>query len=103
MKFFIPASKTDEESNEVFESIRKFAELTMGWKVTNRKIFKIKYRHNSKDYTAEVGKDDPISREPVIAILESETYLICTPSRGVIRDMPILVGKKEAYSIEDFD
>ena len=56
----------------------------------------------AKDYCVEVGKPDPRNGELVIAILESITYLVCTPNRGVLRGMPILIGKSELKDIADF-
>jgi hypothetical protein len=29
-------------------------------------------------------------------------YLVCTPNRGVLRGMPLLVGKGDALQVEDF-
>jgi len=39
----------------------------------------------------------------LIAILESNTFLLCTPNRGVLRGEPIMVGKREVDYITDFD
>jgi hypothetical protein len=103
MKFFIPGTKDDREAQNILESIKIFAKTTTGWDVTDRKIFSIKYRDSGKDYVAEVGQQDQTTGETVIAILESNTFLVCTPNRGVIRAMPILVGKEEVYSIVDFE
>jgi len=38
----------------------------------------------------------------VLAILESNAYLICTPNRGGLRGESILVGKDEVSFIADF-
>lgn len=103
MKYFLPAAKDDGEAEETFQAIRKFAKMTLGWETSDRKIFRLKYKHDGKDYYAEVGKTDQDTGEIIIAILESNAYLICTPNRGVLRGMPLLVGKESAYSIEDFD
>jgi len=102
MKFFIPHAKDKKQEKTVYESTKKFAEDQLGWDIEDRKIFSIQYRHESKDYYAEVGKKEQVEGEEVIAILESTTYLICTPNRGVARGMPILVGKDEARSVVDF-
>ena len=75
----------------------------MGWSITERKIFSIRYVHNGKEYYAEVGKIERAVGEEVFAILESNTYLICTPSRGVFRGIPLLVGEQETISVVDFE
>lgn len=103
MKYFIPHSENASEAEQVLESIKKFVKMTIGFNTTDRRIYSIHFHHNGKDYFAEVGKPEPQINEEVIAILESNTFLICTPNRRVIRGMPILVGKEEVYSIEDFE
>ncbi len=103
MKFFVPHTTDDKQAEEVFESIRKFAETTTGWEMSSRRIFSLDYMHNSKTYHSEVGKLEREIGEPVIAILESTTYLVCTGSRGVVRGLPILVGMSEAFNVVDFD
>jgi hypothetical protein len=50
-----------------------------------------------------VGEPEEVTGEPVIAILQSNCLLICTPSRGVFRGMPILVGEDEVSYVEEFD
>jgi hypothetical protein len=42
-----------------------------------------------------------LTREPVIVILESTPFLICTPTRGVTRDLPVLAGRP--YRLIDFE
>jgi len=108
MKFFLPHAKNKEQAEKNYEAIKRFAKDTLGWNVKDRRIFRIKYTHDGKNHYAEVGKTEQIEGEEVIAILESGysdtiVYLICTPNRGVVRGMPILVGENEAYSVVDFD
>jgi hypothetical protein len=103
MKFFIPGAEEEAYAEEIYEAIKKFAKMTLGWDVTDRRIFSIKYRHNSSEYYDEVGKKSKMNGEEVTAILESNAFLICTPTRGELRDMPILVGKSSAISVVDFE
>ena len=51
----------------------------------------------------EVGKPDPHNHELALVILESTTYLVCTPNRGVVRGIPILVGKDKVEKTTDFE
>ena len=102
MKFFIPKTKDDAQAQEVWKSVKKFAEEMLDWEVSDRRIFSIAYQKHGKDYCVEVGKPDPRNGEIVIAILESVTYLVCTPNRGVLRGMPILVGESELKNITYF-
>jgi hypothetical protein len=98
IKFFIPFAKDDKQASEEYERIKKL----VGRDVSPRRIFSIGYQHDGKQYYAEVGKTETRQREVVIAILESGTYLIFTPSRGVVGGFPILVGSEEARDVADF-
>ena len=103
MKFFIPGAEEEAYAEEIYEAIKKFAKMTLGWDVTERRIFSIRYRHHSSEYYDEVGKKSKMNGEEVTAILESNAFLICTPTRGELRDMPILVGKSSVISVVDFE
>jgi hypothetical protein len=102
MKFFIPRA-TPENTERIYESIKAFVKTTLGWDVSDRRIFRIEYFHNGKEHKAEVGTLTDVNHEEVIAILECNSYFVCTPTRGVVKGMPILVGTDEITSIEDFD
>ena len=101
-KFFVPKAKDDAQAQEVWESVKKFAEETLDWEVSDRRIFSIAYQKHGKEYHVEVGKPDPRNEELVVAIFESTTYLVCTPNRGVLRGMPLLISKSELTDITDF-
>ncbi len=102
MKIFVPKVKDEKQSEEYYNGIVKYNKDIVG-EVSGRKIYSLTYKHNNKKYTAVVGENDEIENEPIIAILESRTFLICTPNRGVIRGTPILVGHDEIISVEDFE
>lgn len=104
MKFFIFATKTDDEAKSVYDEIVKFNSQQTGRKIIERKIFAIDYNHNSKVYRAECGKIEQRTGETVIAILQTDQiFFVCTPNRGVLRGEPILVGVDEVSKITDFD
>lgn len=103
MRFFVPGAASSEVALKAWEAFRQFARDTLGWPVTERKIFSIRYRHNDEEHRAEVGWIFKPTREAVLAILESDAYLICTENRGGVRGEPILVGKEEVLSVTDFD
>jgi hypothetical protein len=100
MKFFIPEVEV-ERAEEVYKSITSFAAM-QGWPATDRRIFKIYYRHHGEYYEAEVGKNAR-NGEVVWAILESGPYLICTLTRGVMGGIPLLVGRDAAIHVTDFE
>ena len=103
MKFFIPDAKTPDMAEQIYNAIKSFAKDTLGWNVSDRRIYRIEYYHDGKYRKAEVGKVTDSNNETVIAILESNAYLVCTPNRGVLRGMPLLVGANEARWVEDFE
>lgn len=95
MEFFIPAASSAAVAEETWQSIRKFASESLGWPVSDRRIYEIHYEHNGDSLVATVDQPEPLTKAPVIAILESNSYLICTPERGVLRGMPILAGQPD--------
>jgi len=101
-KFFIPKAKDDAQAQEVWKCVKKFAEETLDWDISDRRIFSIAYQKHGKDYCVEVGKPDPRNGELVVVILESMTYLVCTPNRGVLRGTPLLIAESELTDITDF-
>ena len=104
MRFFVPGCDEDQvKSAEVWESVQRFAEQTLGWAVSSRKIYKLDYIHDQKTRLDRVGSLASGNREEVIAILESNAYLVCTANRGVLRGMPMLVGTDEVIRAEDFE
>jgi hypothetical protein len=75
----------------------------MSWKVVKRRIYSLGFTHDKKKYHVEVGGFDPFEHNyEVLAILESNTYLIYgrRPNNG--RTTTILVNKAEVDSIVEF-
>jgi hypothetical protein len=103
MKFFVPGAQSDDDAKNIYEATKKFATETTGWPVTDRRIQSIRFQNKGKPVQAAVGETEPITGETVVAILESTTFLLCTPNRGVLCGMPILVGRHEVASVTDFD
>jgi hypothetical protein len=100
-EFFVPHTETPEQAEEVWEATKRFAEEQLGWGISERRIFRVEYTHDGKDEEAEVGKTERRQKEPVMVILESQSYLVCTPTRGVAKGEPILIGIPR--KIVDFD
>lgn len=102
MKFFIPKITDDKTAEQFLDGIIKYAEETTGRKVKPRRIYSIRYDYHGKTYMATVG--EVLEGEGLVtAILESDqTYLVCTPERGVLRGSPILVGRNTAIKVTDF-
>ena len=103
MKFFIPHTNGPEQEKTIYDAIRSSARERTGWDIHNEKVYKLEYTHEGINYIAEVGQREKRQGEEVIAILSSTTYLICTPSRGVGRGGPIIVGRDEVTHVEKFE
>lgn len=106
MKFYIPHAQNAEQEESVYESIKKFLGDELGAKFSDRRVRYLSYKHNGKDYVAQVGKKDAIEGEDIVAILYEplrDLYHICTPNRGVLRGSSILAGGHSVYQSKDFD
>lgn len=106
MDFFIPFAKDAEETKSVLASVRAFVSKEMAAELSDEMFFSVNYVHNGNAVKSEVDKPEPHTGEPVIMILFDKLrglYLVCTPNRGVIRGMPIMVGQNEIVSVKKFD
>jgi hypothetical protein len=98
VKFFIPGAQTEEETESTYEAIRWH---NRSCHPTSERIYKIRYRHYDKEWEETVGVKSERNKEIVIAIFNcGEKYIVCTGSRGVVRDVPILV--EIPYFVEHF-
>ncbi len=106
--FFVPGAESDPElAEQTYTAIKIFAE-EQTWPISDRRIFRIEYKHFVRtragvrvEWEAEVGKVFEEIGEPCIAIFESNSFLVCTPNRGAIRGIPVMVG--QPHTIIDFD
>lgn len=109
MKWFMPHASSKETGLEVYEAIKKHVAQVVGVRsFSDRRVRRIGFSHNAKHITAEVGKVMRMREisEVVFAILyepERNLYHVCTPSRGALRGMSVLVGADEVSLVEDFD
>jgi len=120
--FFLPYIDDPAKAAEFYEAVVAFSRDTHGWAVDeSKRIFRLEYVHNGKEWEAEVGQPHPYGHpttweyvpdysdakagEWVVAILECDPgpFLVCTHNRGVVRGEPILVGDAEVRTIEYFD
>lgn len=92
IKLFIPDFK---EPDPIYSNIKKYLN-SLGFFVSDSKIYSITFNHNGRTITETVGEISTSNNEPVIAILRAEnTYYTCTPNRGVIRGTPMLTSNVE--------
>jgi hypothetical protein len=106
VKFFVPGADDKQQQEEVYEGITKFLTESHGALFSGRKIYSLRYTHDGRQYSARVGEFHALNGEPVIAILyepNRRLYHVCTPNRGCIRGMSILVGEDSVQEYEDFE
>jgi hypothetical protein len=103
MRFFVPLAEDDAQAERVFAAIAESNHRPIP--PTNKRLFRLTYKHNGKNYVAEVGQ--PINAYygvggPVVAIFGGEPLLVCLATRGVNSGDPILVGVSSVSDIEYF-
>jgi len=101
-KFFIPGN-TPARSEEIYEWIVRYVKAMMDCKLDPVRIFSLNYTHEGKQLRATVGEIEPRTGQLVLAILRSDTYLICTPYYGVQRGEPMPVALSEADEVQYFE
>ena len=102
--FFVPAAENEEQAEEVWAGVRRFLDEG-GYPTTDRRLFRLEFTHKGKSVVAEVGQPEPELGEPVVIILEAKgagLYYVCTPNRGVLRDVPLHVGAATTSVAIDF-
>jgi hypothetical protein len=106
MKFFIPAAHSVEQEQWVYASIKAFLGKGLSARFSDRRICFLRWWQDGKGHVAEVGKPTTFNGETVVAILHEPArnlYHVCTPNRGVIRDLSILASGKRVTEIRDFE
>jgi hypothetical protein len=99
--FFIPDAQDAAEAEKAYAGIKIFAEEQLGWKINDRRIFSLRYRHEGSDYAVQVGLFDDRIQGKVVAILQTEhgVCLVCSEKRGYRSGAPMLVGTAEVYEL----
>ena len=90
------------------EALIKHAEDVTGWQVKDTGINSIVVNDRELAITdVRIAEGDRLSpllsetpNELVLAILESDTYLVVTPTRGGISGMPYLFGLPQVSDVE---
>ncbi len=106
MKFFLPFADDAEQEERVYATIRQFLGTELGAHFADDRIYRLRYFHGGREYTVTIGEATPLNGEQVLAILYEpgrKLYHVCTPSRGVVRGMSILVGSHEVRERVDFE
>ena len=104
MKFFIPQVDDPEQTEIVYAAIRKYVAEVTAREILHRRILAINYVHSDQSFHSEVGEIEGGVGEIVVAILQAEdVLLVCTPSRGLVSSLPVVVEADEVYHVSDFE
>jgi hypothetical protein len=103
MKFLIPAESDRTKAEELYNLIREIAKDATGWEIADHRIFSLDLYDKGRPCHLEVGKPAPMNGELVIAIFDSNAFLVCTRNRGVAKGEPIMLGKHEPFSVQEFE
>jgi hypothetical protein len=110
MDFFVPKIDGDgpmppDEAEDAWLACRKGAERDTGQEALARRVYRLAYRHNGREMSAQVGELEPYyDRERVMAIVAfAGHYKVCCAVRGYLKigDTPI-VGGESVDEVEDF-
>lgn len=102
MRFFLPQT-TPSRADEIWRTIADFVRRATGQRIGGRRIYRVRYEHHGRTATAQVGEPERMTGEPVIAILDSDPYFICTPNRGVLDGVPIVIDHRDVLEVVEFD
>lgn len=105
MRLFVPMARSAEEAAAVYSAIKAHLRENLGARFSSRKVRSLRWSHEGSKHEAEVGKPTSFNGEIVIAILyepKRNLYHVCTPNRGFLRDMSILIGGHSAHVVSDF-
>lgn len=103
-RFFVPGPIDAATAEHTWQSVRAFMERT-GTRTTERRIYSIEHVDDGRLVKDTVGDRHRYNNEEIVAILEGhEVFLCCTPTRGVVRGDPIMVGdRRRSVVVVEFD
>jgi hypothetical protein len=104
--FFVPGvAAAAEQVESAYARLRTEVETDTGCSPTDRRILTLSCRRNGTDYEAKVGRRDAVGGDRVLAIFElgGGVYAIrCAGNGAASRPDPIVVGKRQVYSVTEF-
>jgi hypothetical protein len=102
MRFFIPRTKSSE-AETVYLEIKRSLTDQLRLPIQERRIFNLRYTNSKRNWYAEVGQIGQQERQyEVVAIFESNVYIIFNQSEHGGPGPIVLVDKSEVTDIEDF-
>lgn len=105
MKFFMPGFGESDAERVSAGTQQWLSEL--GLATTRRRIQALACEIDGRDHYIQVGGDLPYAEgDLVMIILESSNlgiFYVCTPSRGVLEDIPYPMCLDESWRVIEFD
>jgi hypothetical protein len=103
--FYVPPfAPGDPAGLDVYEEILAAArETNPHADVGPRKIFRLECEYRSEPFVVEVGQLERATNEPVLAILDTDPYFVCTESRGLGGSPPVYVSQGVVKRVIPFD
>jgi hypothetical protein len=101
-KFFIPEN-TPRRSEELYQWIVRYVTAMLDCQIDPVRIYSLDYTRDGHQFKATVGEIEPRTGQLVMAILRSDSFLICTPYYGVRRGEPLPVAVAELCSVQYFE
>ncbi len=103
LRFFVPQAKRGD-FEAVYQGIIAQVKDQLGWKISDRRIYSLRHLHDKREFLTEVGELEPHEhRYQVMAILESNAYIVFTRTTDGHSGTTILVDKTEALAVTDFE
>jgi hypothetical protein len=106
MEFFIPTANTRQEEANLYDGIKTFLGEIFQVDFSSRRIQSLRFVDQGAEHTAEVGRPFLSREEPVVAILREKRrplYHVCTPSRGAMQGLSILIGAQSVVDVKEFE
>jgi hypothetical protein len=109
MDFFFPDPEggnfEPDRAEEMWQATRTGAESDVGRDALARRVYKLDYVHNGRDFSAVVGERDAYDNDLIMAIVAFPgLYSIRCRVRGFFTSgEPIIVGEPDVRHVEDFD
>lgn len=105
MKFFVPGARDEAQTERIWAGVRRWL-AQLGLATTRRRIRALAYEIDGKDHFLAVGGETPDGEDFAMVILESsdlDIYYVCTPTRGMLDDIPYPLALDERWRVIDFD
>ncbi len=88
-----------------YEELRGLAEAATGEVSSQRRIQEIEYRHCGMDHLVRIGEPGAVAGAVVTAIFQlgRDTFTIHHAQPEGAQDTPVVLNKKDVYSVAEFE